>query len=223
MPREAELTTGNSGRFVQESQQLQWYLNQRQYLSQVLDTGVKNIKELIKEIKQSEENLSPEAYKARLDKFNETLMIGTKVDENGQNLHSDCFCLRKSMREQQQYPTLNDLNEWFEFMHEAAVQLLADQQKIMACFWPVFKDEGLEEKHLTCLMLEVNNQNNQFLQGSRLATLLKGWNSENNTLNIKLRDTVFDQIFTRFRVKSLIGMAPAENDEDIEEPESVLW
>ena len=93
----------------------------------------------------------------------------------------------------------------------------------MACFWPVFKDEGLEEKHLTCLMLEVNNHNNQFLQGSRLATLLKGWNSENNTLNIKLRDTVFDQIFTRFRVKTLIGMAPTENDEDIEEPESVLW
>ena len=53
--------------------------------------------------------------------------------------------------------------------------------------------------------------------------MLRGWNSENDTLNIKLRDTVFDQIFTRFRVKSLIGMAPAENDEDMEEPESVLW
>ena len=92
----------------------------------------------------------------------------------------------------------------------------------MACFWPTFKD-GLEEKHLTCLLLEVHSQNNLFLQGNRLAALFGGWSLQDNTLNIKLRETAYDQIFTQFKFRYLVGMSPTEADEEMDSSEVAVW
>lgn len=56
------------------------------------------------------------------------------------------------------YPSLLQFKEWLRVLHREVSDLIADKELFLACFWESYKDQSLDAKNISALLIEIKYQ-----------------------------------------------------------------
>ena len=107
----------------------------------------------------SEPFIDPEVFEAKLLEFNQKMMSCAESRYFNDNL----LAYEQKFKEMdttnnQLYPSLIQFKEWLLDLYREAHHLISDKELFLACFWASYKDQSLDAKNISALLIEIKYQ-----------------------------------------------------------------